>query len=138
MWQRFSPCLGLLLGRTDPAIALQKIRALSVESQRPNPADRHAECSAVLAALAARLIWWESAEWAQRHPERVIAQVMDLGTFEDVQRLRAAVDDQRLRQVLSSAQAGWFSTRSWSYWHRKLNPQADGSVPELPSRRLSP
>ena len=138
MWQRFRPCLGLLLGRTDPAIALQKIQALSVESQRPNPADRHAEFSAVLAALAARLIWWESAEWAQRHPERVIAQVMDLGTFEDVQRLRAAVDDQRLRQVLSSAQAGWFSTRSWSYWHRMLNPQADGSVPELPSRRLSP
>lgn len=94
--------------------------------------------SELLSAMAARLIWWESAEWAKRHPDRVIAQVMEIGSFEDVQRLRQALGDQRLRQVLQGAQAGWFSPRSWNYWHRKLLPQADGGVPMLPSRRFEP
>ena len=90
----------------------------------------------LLKALAARLIWWEPADWAQRHPERVIAQVMELGTFEDVQRLRHALGDERLRAVLTQAQPGWFSPRSWTYWHRKLMPRPDGSIPAMPKRRF--
>lgn len=64
-------------------------------------------------------------EQALNHPDRVIAQVMDLG-------------DQRLAQVLLHAEAGWFSPRSWTYWHRKLDLAPRDAIPPLPQRRLGP
>jgi len=65
--------------------------------------------------MAARLIWWQPPEQALRRPERVIAQVMDIGTFEMAQLLRQNLGDRRLAQVLQQAEAGWYSPRSWTY-----------------------
>jgi hypothetical protein len=42
----------------------------------------------------------------------VIAQVLELGTFEDGEGLRHALGDGRLAQVLQRAKPGWFSPRS--------------------------
>jgi len=36
------------------------------------------------AALARRLIWWKPPAEALRQPERLLAQVMKLGTWEDI------------------------------------------------------
>jgi hypothetical protein len=51
----------------------------------------------------------------------VIAQVLEFGDFDS---------------VLRRAQPGWFSPRSWTYWHLKLCLSASGAVPLLPQRRL--
>jgi hypothetical protein len=72
--------------------------------------------------LAARLIWWQPAEQSPRHPDRVIAQVLELGTFEDGQRLRQSLGDGRLAQVLQRAEPGWLSPRSWTYWAAETWP----------------
>ena len=40
----------------------------------------------LLRPMAARLIWWQPAAQALRRPERVIAQVMDIGDFDTLQR----------------------------------------------------
>jgi len=101
----------------------------------PVPPSR-AEERELLRPLAAQLIWWQPAEQAIRHPERVIAQVMDIGTFETVQTLRQGLGDRRLAQVLQQAEAGWFSPRSWTYWHRKLGLTRSGPVPPLPQRQF--
>jgi hypothetical protein len=75
--------------------------------------------------------------YSQRRPERVLAQVMDLGDFDDVQALSRAVGEDRLREVLIRAEAGWFRPRSWAYWHHRLGLTEAGSVPPLPVRRFA-
>ncbi len=38
----------------------------------------------LLAALARKYIWWKTPQEATRQPERIIAQVMDIGDYDDV------------------------------------------------------
>lgn len=67
-------------------------------------------------------------------PERVIAQVMNIGDYADVQALVTQVGDAVLRRVLSHAQAGQFNERSWAYWHYRLGLAQLDQVPPLPVR----
>lgn len=70
-------------------------------------------------------------------PERVIAQVMNIGDYADVQSLASQVGDEVLRDVLTHAQAGQFSERSWAYWHYRLDLATVDHVPAMPVRRFS-
>lgn len=67
-------------------------------------------------------------------PNRVIAQVIELGTFEDVQSMVESLGAQRLVDVIMVAEAGWFTPRSWHYWHYRLGLAEVGQVPPLPIR----
>ena len=69
-------------------------------------------------------------------PERVIAQVMNIGDYADVQTLVSAVGDEVLREVLTHAEAGQFNERSWAYWHYRLGLSNVDQVPPLPVRRM--
>lgn len=69
-------------------------------------------------------------------PERVIAQVMDIGDFDDMRSLAAQLGDDALRDVIAHAQAGWFNPRSWAYWHYRLGLCEVDEVPPLPVRRF--
>lgn len=90
----------------------------------------------VLKAFARRYVWWKTPDEALAMPARVIAQVMDIGDYADVQRLADQVGDDVLRDVLNRAEAGQFSERSWAYWHYRLNPTPNRVVPPMPVRRL--
>lgn len=83
--------------------------------------------------LAGRYVWWNSADWAYTHPEIFLSNVMNLGSWEDIQSLRQAVGDPVLKLVLNNAPAGYFHPRSWDYWHVKF---AIKPIPELPKRKL--
>lgn len=89
-----------------------------------------------LQRFASKYVWWKSPQEAMAMPERVIAQVMNIGDYADVQLLAAQVGDDALRAVLSHAQAGQFSNRSWAYWHYRLGLAAVGQVPTPPVRRF--
>jgi hypothetical protein len=91
----------------------------------------------LLKRWAARYVWWKSPEDAVRRPERVIAQVMTIGDYDDVQAMVEALGEARLRDVLRHAEAGVFDARSWAYWHYRLGLAAPGRVPPLPARRVS-
>jgi hypothetical protein len=90
-----------------------------------------------LARLAKRYVWWLSAEQALEFPQRLIANIMDMGTFEDIHELVQAVGEEALRQTLANAEAGQFRPRSWSYWQYMLNGLCDGDLPPLPMRKTS-
>ncbi|MEW6221417.1 MAG: hypothetical protein AB1634_18040 [Thermodesulfobacteriota bacterium] len=90
----------------------------------------------LLQELAAKYCWWKTADEALLQPERVVAQVMDIGDYEDVQKLATLVGDDYLRAVLTRAEAGQYSERSWAYWHYRLGMARPGQVPALPRRRL--
>lgn len=56
--------------------------------------------------LAGKYVWWKTPEEAVAMPERVVAQVMNIGDYSDVQKLASQVGDKVLRDVISHAQAG--------------------------------
>ncbi len=89
-----------------------------------------------LKRLASKYVWWKSPEEALGTPERVIAQVMNIGDYDDVQALAASVGDDALREVLIHAEAGQFNERSWAYWHYRLGLAGVGQVPATPVRRF--
>jgi hypothetical protein len=91
---------------------------------------------ASLQRLASKYIWWKTPEEALSMPERVIAQVMNLGDYADVQALVSQVGNDVLREVLRHAQAGQFTERSWAYWHYRLELANVDEVPPLPVRRF--
>lgn len=90
-----------------------------------------------LRRLAGKYVWWKTPDEALAMPERVIAQVMNIGDYADVQALAAELGDQALINVLSHAEAGQFNDRSWAYWHYRLGVADLGHVPALPTRRFS-
>lgn len=83
--------------------------------------------------LAKRYVWWESVDWSYAHPLVFLANVMNLGSWEDIQLLRAMIGDDSLIFVLKQAPPGSFSYRSWDYWHAKLGILP---IPPLPTRIL--
>ena len=85
---------------------------------------------------AAKYIWWQTPEQAARRPQRVMAQVMDLGTFADVRALEKAAGADALAEVIRQAEPGRFSPRSWHFWHRRLGLTGSGAVPAMPVRRF--
>lgn len=95
-----------------------------------------ARTTKILERMAKKYIWWKSVDAAMTMPERIIAQVMDIGDYDDVQILANAVGEDILRDTLTHAQAGQFSERSWAYWHYRLGLSAVEKVPELPRRKF--
>ena len=89
-----------------------------------------------LRTFAQRYVWWKTPDEVANSPRRVIARVMNFGTFEDIRRLAAEVDEETLRDVLQHAEAGQFSERSWAYWHYRLGLADVGQVPPMPARRV--
>jgi hypothetical protein len=90
-----------------------------------------------LLGLAKRNVWWLAPEEALEFPQRVIARIMDMGTFEDIHELIGIVGEEALRQALQNAEAGQFRPRSWSYWQYLLNRLADDRLPPMPVRMVS-
>jgi hypothetical protein len=89
-----------------------------------------------LTQFARKYIWWQQPE-ASIEPRRVIAQVMNLGTFEDVVALRRLVGDAQFSSALREARPGEFSERSWHYWHLVLGIATLHEIPPLPVRRFA-
>lgn len=90
-----------------------------------------------LKRLARKYVWWKTPDEAVERPERVIAQVMNIGDYSDVQALADQLGDEALREVLSRAEAGQFNARSWVYWHYRLGLANPDEVPALPTRRFT-
>ena len=87
---------------------------------------------ACLRRLASRYVWWKTPEEAMQYPQRIAAQVMNLGTWEDCVEMWDSTGDDYLRSVLTHAEAGQLDARSWHYWHYRLG------LAELPHRRVPP
>lgn len=85
--------------------------------------------------LERKYFWWEPVGLEPRSPSRILAQAMDLATFEDVRRLEDQLGAETLVRVMLSAQPGWFSDRSWEFWRGRLAFVTGRAIPEEPPRR---
>lgn len=89
-----------------------------------------------LKKLARKYIWWKTPEEAIAVPQRAIAQVMNIGDFDDIQMLARLVGDEVLCAVLKYAEAGQFEEWSWTYWHYRLGLAELEQYPPLPRKSL--
>ena len=98
---------------------------MSVERRLTN--DSHAR------KLARKYVWWQSPEATLADARLLLAQLMTLGTVDDVRWLLSVTSADDLLGVLRDPPVGIFNARSWSFWHVRLSLDA---VPDLPVRRL--
>jgi hypothetical protein len=88
-----------------------------------------------IAALGRKYLWWDAVGDGSHSEDRVIAQAMNLGTFDDILALEQMVGKHRLVEIMLQAEPGWFSDRSWEFWRGRLSRAAEGGIPEEPPRR---
>ena len=89
-----------------------------------------------LKRLAAKYIWWKTPDEALAQPERLFAQVMNIGDYDDVLILVDTVGESALQEVLKKAEIGQFNERSWAYWHYRLGLALPEQVPPMPTRKI--
>ena len=82
-------------------------------------------------------VWWKTADEALKNPEQIMAQVMNIGDWEDVCRMVNCVGNDALRRVIREAEIGMFNDRSWHFWHYRLGLAELGNVPALPARKVA-
>jgi hypothetical protein len=89
--------------------------------------------SHALAAIAARVCWWEPSAATLKNTPLFLCRVMALGTWEDIRIVLDHYGKDAFREALKDAPAGAFDARSWHYWHNRLNLLP---VPSLPQRAI--
>jgi hypothetical protein len=89
----------------------------------------------VIAGFGRKYLWWEPVGTEPHSEDRIIAQTMNSGTYDDVLVLERAVPASRLVAVMLHAQPGWFSDRSWEFWRGRLSYSTGGAIPDQPPRR---
>jgi len=89
----------------------------------------------LIAELRRRYVWWEPIGDEPHSEVRIIAQAMNLGTFDDIRRLEQTLGSDRLADVMLQAEPGWFSARSWEFWRGRLSLALGKAIPEEPPRR---
>ncbi len=82
--------------------------------------------------VAGRLLWWISPDEALKDPMRLVAQVMSLGSWNDVETVERIWGEEVFRAVMDDAPPGLFTARRWNYWHVRL-----GRLPAPPLPRRS-
>jgi hypothetical protein len=88
---------------------------------------------AFLAYAAQRYIWWESTNGALTSPQRIIAHVMNIGSWGDMCKLVEFFPQQELINVLNKAEIGQFNERSWHFWNNRFSDK----IPPMPQRVMS-
>jgi hypothetical protein len=87
----------------------------------------------LLADFATIYIWWR--DETPPAEDRIIAQVMSIGTWDDIRRLEKVYSPDELRGVMLRAQPGWISEPSWELWRGRLLAVGARAIPARPPRR---
>ena len=87
------------------------------------------------AAMASKYVWWQAPRLTLADPHLLIAQLMTLGTLDDVRWLIDQVPADALRRVLRKPPIGIFNERSWRFWYLRLDCRP---IPPLPVRQSPP
>jgi hypothetical protein len=85
--------------------------------------------------LERKFFWWEPPGRQPRSRARILAQAINLASFEDARRLETIVGSDLLTDVLINAEPGWIDERSWEFWRGRLALATGRAIPEAPPRR---
>lgn len=84
-----------------------------------------------LSSMARKYIWWKPAAESLRFPMAILAQVMNIGTWDDLCDLVKHFSEKQLLEILENAECGQFSPRSWHFWSHRLA----GHLLPMPKRK---
>jgi hypothetical protein len=90
---------------------------------------------AVIAEFGRKYLWWEPVGGQPHSDDRIIAQTMNLGTYDDILVLEQMVGKSRLVEIMLRAQPGWISDRSWEFWRGRLSFSTGAAIPDKAPRR---
>ncbi|HZO94967.1 MAG TPA: hypothetical protein VFB22_14580 [Candidatus Baltobacteraceae bacterium] len=87
--------------------------------------------------MAKKYLWWEPVGQKRFDDARVIAQVLNIGEFDDARAAIEELGEDRLRDVVIHAEPGWLSPRSWTFWNYRLGLISERDpIPPLRTRRF--
>jgi hypothetical protein len=75
----------------------------------------------IIAGFDRKYLWWRPAGGQPHSEDRIIAQTMNLGTYDDILLLEETVGQARLAEIMLRAEPGWFDDRSWGFWRGRLS-----------------
>ena len=94
-----------------------------------------AEKKGQISDLAARYLWWDAIDPSGHPVSRMIAQIMRLGTYDDILHLEDIVEPDALADVMLRSAPGWFDDRSWDFWRGRLSVAGRSDIPERRPKR---
>src|SRR5215210_4420605 len=89
----------------------------------------------VIAEFGRKYLWWEAVGGQPHSEQRIIAQTMNLGTYDDLLLLEQTIGHARLVQIMLQAEPGWISDRSWEFWRGRLSFATGAAIPDKAPRR---
>ncbi|HEV7602465.1 MAG TPA: hypothetical protein VGO49_19695 [Bradyrhizobium sp.] len=88
-----------------------------------------------IAGFGRKYLWWEPVGGQPHSEDRIIAQTMNLGTYDDILVLEQTVGKSRLVEIMLRAEPGWISDRSWEFWRGRLSFATGAAIPDKAPRR---
>jgi hypothetical protein len=88
-----------------------------------------------IAEFARKYLWWVPVGDRPHSDDRIIAQTMNLGTYDDILRLEQTVGKTRLVEIMLRAEPGWINDRSWEFWRGRLSFSTGAAIPNEAPRR---
>src|SRR3979411_2528799 len=82
-----------------------------------------------IAEFGRKYLWWRPPGGQSHSDDRIIAQTMNLGTYDDILLLEETVGRARLVEIMLLAEPGWISDRSWEFWRGRLSCATGAGVP---------
>jgi hypothetical protein len=89
----------------------------------------------VLQNFGRKYLWWKPVDGQPFSDDRIIAQTMNLGTYEDTLLLEQTVGKPRLVEIMLRAEPGWLNDRSWEFWRGRLTFATGAAIPDKAPRR---
>jgi hypothetical protein len=90
---------------------------------------------AAIAEFGRKYLWWKPVGGQPHSENRIIAQTMNLGTYDDILLLEQTVGKSRLVEIMLRAEPGWISDRSWEFWRGRLSFATGAAIPDKAPRR---
>jgi len=90
---------------------------------------------ATIAEFGRKYIWWKPVGRQPHSEDRIIAQTMNLGTWDDILLLEQTVGKSRLVEIMLRAEPGWINDRSWEFWRGRLSFATGAAIPDKAPRR---
>ena len=90
----------------------------------------------VIGRLGRKYLWWRPVDGRPFSEDRISAQTMNLGTYDDILLLEQTVGQPRLVEIMQQAEPGWFDDRSWEFWRGRLSFATGAAIPDVAPRRM--
>lgn len=85
--------------------------------------------------MAHKYLWWRAVAAEGHSVDRMVAQIMRFGSYDDIRKLESMLPPDVLATVMMESAPGWFDDRSWDFWRGRLSLSGVADIHEHRPRR---